>query len=132
MTDKIPGNEMIVIDDLHKFFGNVEAVKVIDLRVKRGEVVIIVGPSGSGKSTVLRCINHLEVPTAVAVEIVAPPVAPLSVTVNPSSASTTVSPLTSRLIVRLVWLAANVTVPLGSVPPKSAALAGSPPLPVTA
>jgi polar amino acid transport system ATP-binding protein len=34
------------------------------LRVHRGEVVLIVGPSGSGKSTVLRCINHLEVPTA--------------------------------------------------------------------
>jgi polar amino acid transport system ATP-binding protein len=55
---------MIVINSLHKYFGHVEAVKDVSLRVHRGEVVLIVGPSGSGKSTVLRCINHLEVPTA--------------------------------------------------------------------
>jgi polar amino acid transport system ATP-binding protein len=55
---------MIVINSLHKYFGHVEAVKDVNLRVHRGEVVLIVGPSGSGKSTVLRCINHLEVPTA--------------------------------------------------------------------
>jgi ABC-type polar amino acid transport system ATPase subunit len=64
MNDKVPANEIIVIEDLHKYFGNIEAVKGVDLRVNRGEVVAIVGPSGSGKSTVLRCINHLEVPTA--------------------------------------------------------------------
>ncbi|KPK10179.1 MAG: hypothetical protein AMJ56_08755 [Anaerolineae bacterium SG8_19] len=69
MNDKIPSNDIIVIEDLHKYFGNVEAVKGVDLNVKPGEVVIIVGPSGSGKSTVLRCINHLEVPTAGAVYI---------------------------------------------------------------
>jgi polar amino acid transport system ATP-binding protein len=69
VNDKISTNEIIVIEDLHKYFGNVEAVKGVNLRVKRGEVVIIVGPSGSGKSTVLRCINHLEVPTAGAVYI---------------------------------------------------------------
>ena len=70
MNDKTIGNEeIIVIEDLHKYFGNIEAVKALDLRVKRGEVVAIVGPSGSGKSTVLRCINHLEVPTAGAVYI---------------------------------------------------------------
>ncbi len=62
-------NDMIVIENLHKYFGNIEAVKGVDLRVKQGEVVIIVGPSGSGKSTVLRCINHLEVPTSGAVYI---------------------------------------------------------------
>ena len=59
----------IVIDDLHKYFGNVQAVVGVDLQVRRGEVVVIVGPSGSGKSTVLRCINHLEVPTKGAVYI---------------------------------------------------------------
>ena len=70
MNDKTIGNEeIIVIEDLHKYFGNIEAVKALDLRVKRGEVIAIVGPSGSGKSTVLRCINHLEVPTAGAVYI---------------------------------------------------------------
>jgi ABC-type polar amino acid transport system ATPase subunit len=70
---KMPNNslysEMIVVKDLHKYFGDIEAVKGVDLRVKQGEVVIIVGPSGSGKSTVLRCVNHLEVPTKGAVYI---------------------------------------------------------------
>jgi polar amino acid transport system ATP-binding protein len=54
---------MIVIKDLHKHFGKVEAVKGISLMVKRGEVIVVIGPSGSGKSTMLRCINHLEYPT---------------------------------------------------------------------
>ncbi|MCP5094900.1 MAG: amino acid ABC transporter ATP-binding protein [Chloroflexi bacterium] len=62
-------NDIIVIENLHKYFGDIEAVKGVDLRVRTGEVVIIVGPSGSGKSTVLRCINHLEVPTDGAVYI---------------------------------------------------------------
>jgi ABC-type polar amino acid transport system ATPase subunit len=64
-----PTEQIIILEDLHKFFGNIEAVKGVDLQVRRGEVVVIVGPSGSGKSTVLRCINHLEVPTAGAVYI---------------------------------------------------------------
>ncbi len=62
-------NEIIVVEDLHKYFGHIEAVKGVNLRVRRGEVVVVVGPSGSGKSTVLRCINHLEVPTHGAVYI---------------------------------------------------------------
>ncbi len=62
-------DEIIVIENLHKYFGSIEAVKAVNLQVKRGEVVVVVGPSGSGKSTVLRCINHLEVPTSGAVYI---------------------------------------------------------------
>ena len=62
-------DDIIVLENLHKYFGSIEAVKDVNLRVKRGEVIIIVGPSGSGKSTVLRCINHLEVPTSGAVYI---------------------------------------------------------------
>jgi polar amino acid transport system ATP-binding protein len=54
---------IIVVRDLHKYFGSVEAVRGVDLEVHRGEVVVIIGPSGSGKSTLLRCINHLEAPT---------------------------------------------------------------------
>ena len=61
--------DMIVINDLHKYFGDIEAVKGVDLTVKQGEVVVVVGPSGSGKSTVLRCINHLEIPTSGTVTI---------------------------------------------------------------
>jgi polar amino acid transport system ATP-binding protein len=62
-------DDIIIIDGLHKYFGSVQAVKDVNLQVKRGEVVVIVGPSGSGKSTVLRCINHLETPTSGAVYI---------------------------------------------------------------
>lgn len=57
------GDDIIIIDNLFKVFGNVMAVCGFSMTVRRGEVVIIVGPSGSGKSTVLRCINHLEMPT---------------------------------------------------------------------
>jgi polar amino acid transport system ATP-binding protein len=63
------GDNMIMLDNLHKYFGHIQAVRGVNLQVKRGEVVVIVGPSGSGKSTVLRCINHLERPTAGTVTI---------------------------------------------------------------
>ena len=62
-------DDIIVIEDLYKYFGSVQAVKDVNFSVKSGEVVVIVGPSGSGKSTVLRCINHLEVPTQGSVHI---------------------------------------------------------------
>lgn len=55
---------MIQIKNLYKQFGDFEVIKGIDLHVKPGEVVCIIGPSGSGKSTVLRCINKLEEPTS--------------------------------------------------------------------
>lgn len=69
MSDHMTDNDIIVIDDLHKYFGDIQAVKGVNLRIKQGEVVIVVGPSGSGKSTVLRCVNHLEVPTSGSVYI---------------------------------------------------------------
>ena len=62
-------DDIIVLENLHKYFGTIEAAKDVNLRVARGEVVVIVGPSGSGKSTVLRCINHLEMPTGGSVTI---------------------------------------------------------------
>jgi polar amino acid transport system ATP-binding protein len=52
---------IIHMEDVHKFFGRVHALRGINLDVQVGEVVVILGPSGSGKSTLLRCINHLEV-----------------------------------------------------------------------
>lgn len=45
-------------------FGENEILKGIDLRIRQGEKVAIIGPSGSGKSTFLRCINYLEQPTS--------------------------------------------------------------------
>ncbi len=53
-------SNMIEIRNLHKNYGDIEVIKGVDLSVKQGEVVVILGPSGSGKSTVLRCINRLE------------------------------------------------------------------------
>jgi polar amino acid transport system ATP-binding protein len=52
---------IIHIENVHKHFGRVHALRGINLDVQAGEVVVILGPSGSGKSTLLRCINHLEV-----------------------------------------------------------------------
>ena len=54
----------IEIEDLHKSFGELEVLRGVDLSVRTGEVICIVGPSGSGKSTLLRCVNLLEVPSA--------------------------------------------------------------------
>jgi polar amino acid transport system ATP-binding protein len=54
---------LLEIDDLHKSFGDFKVLKGINLRVRPGEVIILIGPSGSGKSTLLRCINRLEEPT---------------------------------------------------------------------
>jgi polar amino acid transport system ATP-binding protein len=55
---------VIEIRDLHKHFGDLEALKGIDFQVEEGEVVCIIGPSGSGKSTLLRCVNRLEEATS--------------------------------------------------------------------
>jgi ABC-type polar amino acid transport system ATPase subunit len=51
---------MIRIRTLHKSFGGHHLFRGIDLDVKKGEVVVLIGPSGSGKSTFLRCINGIE------------------------------------------------------------------------
>lgn len=51
---------IIHIENVHKRFGNVHALRGVNLDVYKGEVIVIIGPSGSGKSTLLRCINRLE------------------------------------------------------------------------
>ncbi|MGH3451928.1 MAG: amino acid ABC transporter ATP-binding protein [Haloechinothrix sp.] len=53
---------VVEISGLHKAFGPLEVLKGIDMRVRRGEVVCVIGPSGSGKSTLLRCVNLLDEP----------------------------------------------------------------------
>ena len=57
MTDFI-----IRTEGLKKNFGDLEVLKGIDVSIRRGEVVSIIGPSGGGKSTFLRCLNLLESP----------------------------------------------------------------------
>ena len=52
--------EMIVIQDLNKWYGNFHVLKDINLTVRKGEKIVVCGPSGSGKSTMIRCINRLE------------------------------------------------------------------------
>jgi len=51
---------VIELKGIHKSFGDNEVLKDIDIKVEKGEVVVIIGPSGSGKTTLLRCINFLE------------------------------------------------------------------------
>ncbi len=52
--------EVISVQNLHKNFKDLEVLRGINLSVKKGEIVSVIGPSGSGKSTFLRCLNHLE------------------------------------------------------------------------
>ena len=54
----------IQIEQLYKSFGDLEVLRGIDLVVRDGEVVCVIGPSGSGKSTLLRCVNRLEEPNS--------------------------------------------------------------------
>ncbi|QAA23973.1 amino acid ABC transporter ATP-binding protein [Sporolactobacillus terrae] len=60
---------MIEVTQLRKSFGVHEILKGIDLTIRQGEIVVIIGPSGSGKSTLLRCLNCLELPTSGRVKV---------------------------------------------------------------
>ncbi len=60
---------MLRMHDIHKSFGELAVLKGIDVEVRRGEVLAIIGPSGSGKSTLLRCINKLETIDSGSIEI---------------------------------------------------------------
>ena len=64
VSDQSNGNPekeiVIVIRNMHKWYGQFHALKDINLDVVRGEKIVICGPSGSGKSTLIRCINRLE------------------------------------------------------------------------
>lgn len=55
---------MIKLRNVNKYFGKLHVLKEINLNVKEGEKLVIIGPSGSGKSTLIRCINMIEVPTS--------------------------------------------------------------------
>jgi polar amino acid transport system ATP-binding protein len=61
-TEARYGGPILELDDIHKSFGDLEVLSGVDLQVKKGEVICVLGPSGSGKSTLLRCINLLSPP----------------------------------------------------------------------
>jgi len=54
------GELIIELEGVDKYFGDFQALKGINMKVARQEVVVVIGPSGSGKSTLIRCINRLE------------------------------------------------------------------------
>ena len=54
------GEPLVVLDGVNKWFGDLHVLQDINLSIKRGEVVVVIGPSGSGKSTLCRAINRLE------------------------------------------------------------------------
>jgi general L-amino acid transport system ATP-binding protein len=56
----VPGENIIEIIEMHKWFGEFHVLNNINLTVKKQERIVICGPSGSGKSTLIRCINRLE------------------------------------------------------------------------
>ena len=60
---------MILVEDLHKKFGDLAVLRGINCHVQEKEVVCIIGPSGSGKSTFLRCLNSLETITSGSVTV---------------------------------------------------------------
>ncbi|MEX1377986.1 MAG: amino acid ABC transporter ATP-binding protein [Eubacteriales bacterium] len=61
MTKEVNKNKnMIKVEKVNKYFGDLHVLKDVDFEVNQGEVVCVIGPSGSGKSTLLRCLNHLE------------------------------------------------------------------------
>ena len=69
MTELKTGDAVVKTENLHKYFGDLEVLKGIDIEVDKGEVIVIFGRSGSGKSTLLRCVNFLEDPTSGMIEV---------------------------------------------------------------
>jgi len=63
------GRAVVKVENLHKYFGDLEVVRGVNMEIHEGELVVMFGRSGAGKSTVLRCINFLEDPTSGSIEV---------------------------------------------------------------
>ncbi len=59
-SSQVADDVIILIEAMHKWYGQFHVLKEINLKVRKGERFVICGPSGSGKSTLIRCINRLE------------------------------------------------------------------------
>ena len=86
MTDKIinpaENEDLIVVTDLCKSFGDNKVLKNISTTIKKGEKVVVIGPSGSGKSTFLRCLNCMEDPTGGSIIFGGEDIADIKVDIN--------------------------------------------------
>src|SRR6476646_1198249 len=60
MTTQVPGDALVSLNAVNKHYGQLHVLKDINLNVRTGEVVVVIGPSGSGTSTLCRAINRLE------------------------------------------------------------------------
>lgn len=60
MTTHVPGDSLVSLNAVNKHYGQLHVLKDINMQVRKGEVVVVIGPSGSGKSTLCRAINRLE------------------------------------------------------------------------
>ncbi|MBQ2022542.1 MAG: amino acid ABC transporter ATP-binding protein [Lachnospiraceae bacterium] len=73
---------MIDVINLKKSFGDAEVLKGIDVKINKGDIVVVIGPSGSGKSTFLRCLNCMEDPTGGSIIFNGVDIADMSVDIN--------------------------------------------------
>ena len=60
---------LLEVDDIHTYYGNIEALKGISLTVEEGEIVTLIGANGAGKSTTLRSISGLTPPRAGSIQL---------------------------------------------------------------
>ncbi len=73
---------MIDVINLKKSFGDVDVLKGIDVKINKGDIVVVIGPSGSGKSTFLRCLNCMEDPSGGSIIFNGVDIADMSVDIN--------------------------------------------------
>ena len=60
MTEEVDRTQLVVLENVNKYFGALHVLQDINLTISRGEVLVVIGPSGGGKSTLCRAINRLE------------------------------------------------------------------------